>query len=85
VLKPPANARRRQLLAARANQAGDTLPSLALWWATLLTLSSLSRYHPEQWNDALDRDKAVTAVPDQGSIECRARELPWLLIKALWP
>lgn len=67
------------------NQAGNTLPSLALWWATLLTLSSLARYHPEQWNDALDRDKAVTAVPIEEALNIGREMLPWLLIKALSP
>lgn len=74
-----------QFLRPRLNQAGDTLPSLALWWATLLTLSSLARYHPEQWSDALDRDKAVTAVPIEEALNVGREMLPWLLIRALAP
>ncbi|HEY1688793.1 MAG TPA: hypothetical protein VGF95_07990 [Solirubrobacteraceae bacterium] len=70
-------------LRPQLNQAGDTLPALALWWATLLTLSSLARYHPEQWNDALDRDKAVTAVPIEEALNIGREMLPWLLITAL--
>ena len=70
-------------LRPQLNDAGDTLPSLALWWATLLTLSSLARYHPEQWNDALDRDKAVTAIPIEEALHVGREMLPWLLVKAL--
>lgn len=29
------------------NSAGDVLEPLPLWWATLLALSSIARYHPE--------------------------------------
>jgi hypothetical protein len=72
-------------LKPQLNQAGNTLPDLALWWATLLTLSSLARYHPEQWGDVLNRDKATTAIPIEEALNVGREILPWLLLAALSP
>ncbi|MCW3027163.1 MAG: hypothetical protein JWN81_374 [Solirubrobacterales bacterium] len=65
------------------NDAGDVLPQLSIWWATLLTLSSLARYYPERWGDALDRDRSPTAVPIEEALEVGRELLPWMLVHAL--
>lgn len=65
------------------NEAGNVLPPLSIWWAILLTLSSLARYHPEQWNDALDRDKSLTAIPIEEALEIGREILPWMFVHAL--
>jgi hypothetical protein len=67
------------------NKVGDVLPGLPLWWATLLALSSLARYHPEQWGDALNRDKATTAIPIEEALNIGREVLPWLLLATLSP
>jgi hypothetical protein len=72
-------------LRPRLNQAGDILPGLGIWWATLITLSSLARYHPEQWTDALNRDTAVTAIPIEDALDIGREILPWLLLGILSP
>ena len=39
---------------------GGLAPSpLMLWWALLLALSSLARYHPAAWVQAIDLDQSV--------------------------
>jgi hypothetical protein len=72
-------------LRPQLNPAGDTLPGLGLWWATLLALSSLARYHPEQWSDTLNRDKAATAIPIEEALNIGREILPWLLLGTLSP
>jgi hypothetical protein len=72
-------------LRPRLNQAGDVLPDLAIWWATLIALSSLARYHPEQWTDALNRDTAITAIPIEDALDIGREILPWLLLGILSP
>ena len=65
------------------NAAGDALEYLPLWWATLLALSSLARYHPEAWNVALVRDRSRTAVPIEDALDIGREMLPWLLLGVL--
>jgi hypothetical protein len=61
------------------------LDPLPLWWATLLTLSSLAWYHPEAWTGALLRDRARTAVPIEEALDIGRETLPWLLLGVLRP
>lgn len=65
------------------NDADDVLHPLALWWATLLTLSSLARYHPEEWRAALVRDRSAVAVPLEEGLDVARELLPWLILHAL--
>ena len=65
------------------NQAGDVLDILPLWWATLLALSSLARYHPEAWRGVLTRDRSPEAVPVEDALQIGREILPWLLIGVL--
>jgi hypothetical protein len=67
------------------NAEGDVLDHLPLWWATLLALSSLARYHPEAWTAALLRDNARTAVPIEEALDIGREMLPWLLLGVLGP
>jgi len=72
-------------LSPALNRAGDVLPHLAVWWAILLALSSLARYHPERWSDALNRDRSVTAIPIEEALEIGRELLPWVLLHAMRP
>lgn len=65
------------------NDAGDVLPPLALWWATLLALSSIARYQPEAWHDALARDRSKSAIAIEQALEVSRELLPWMLLSAL--
>jgi hypothetical protein len=65
------------------NSAGDVLEPLPLWWATLLALSSIARYHPEEWSAALARDKSQAAVPIEEALGIGRELLPWLLLGLL--
>jgi hypothetical protein len=67
------------------NQAHDVLEPLALWWATLIALSSLARYHPEIWTAALARDRSKAAIPIEDALDIAREMLPWLLLGALDP
>jgi len=64
------------LLPALGNQR-DVLHPLAAMYATWLALSSLARYHPEAWRDALDRDVAATAVAIEAAIDLTLELLPF--------
>ena len=65
------------------NQTSDVLDVLPLWWATLLALSSLARYHPEAWRGVLMRDRSPEAVPVEDALQIGREILPWLLIGVL--
>ena len=67
------------------NAQNDVLEYLPLWWATLLAVSSLARYHPEAWSAALDRDKSREAVPIEEALDIGREMLPWLLLGLLEP
>ena len=65
------------------SSSGDVLEPLPLWWATLLALSSLARYHPEAWSAALARDRSQAAVPIEETLDIGREMLPWLLLGTL--
>lgn len=65
------------------NKAGDVLAPLPLWWATLLTLSSIARYSPDRWMAALARDRSVCAVPIEEALKNAHELLPHMLLAAL--
>jgi hypothetical protein len=46
-----------------------------------LALSSIARYHPEEWSVPLARDKSQAAVPIEEALDIDRELLPWLL----WP
>lgn len=63
---------------------GDTTPSgLMTWWALLLALSSIARYHPATWREALDPDASPLAVPIEKVLELAQMRVPKLLDAAL--
>jgi hypothetical protein len=53
------------------------------WWATLFTLSSLTRYEPALWRDALDVDTSEVAVVLEEILEVAQKRVPELLYEAL--
>lgn len=67
----------------RVTDSGDELHPLATWWALLLTLSSLAKYHPDAWRKALDRDASRPAVAIEEGLELARELLPWMVLKAL--
>jgi hypothetical protein len=70
-------------LRAALNDEGDVLGPLALWWATLLALSSLARYHPEEWVAALARDKSPSAIAIEDALDAARELIPWMLLGSL--
>jgi hypothetical protein len=48
-------------------------------------LSSLARYHPERWTRALNRDRSVTAIPIEETLDVGREILPWLRLWQLSP
>jgi hypothetical protein len=57
--------------------AGGPSPSpLMLWWALLLGLSSLARYHPDEWVAAIDVDHSPIGVPLEQVLDVAARKVP---------
>jgi hypothetical protein len=65
------------------NDAEDTLAPLAVWFATLLALSSLARYHPERWMRALQRDRSRLAIPIEETLDVGRELLPHLILRQL--
>jgi hypothetical protein len=62
------------------NGSDDTLAPLAMWFATLLALSTLARYHPERWTSVLDRDRSRLAIPIEEALNAGWALLPRLLL-----
>jgi hypothetical protein len=55
----------------------DVLRPMAAMYATWLALSSVARYHPDTWREALDRDDAPTAMAIEEAIEMTLELLPY--------
>jgi hypothetical protein len=63
---------------------GGLAPStLMLWWALLLALSSLARYHPAAWVQAIDLDQSVLAAPLREVLDVAAVRIPTRVLDAL--
>lgn len=56
---------------------------LIRWWALLLALSSLARYHPAEWTKSLDVDDSVLAVDLEEGLRVAEATLPELIARAL--
>lgn len=66
--------------------AEDQAPErLLVWWALLLTLSSLARYYPAEWVAALDVDRSTLAVDLEETLRVAEDEVPTLIARALGP
>ena len=66
--------------------AEDQSPQrLLIWWALLLALSSLARYHPAEWVAALDVDHSTLAVDLEETLRVAEDEVPVLIARALGP
>ena len=63
----------------------DDLPSVLMtWWAALLGLSSLARYHPVEWVQAIDpNNKSAETVVLERGLDAAIDVLPGLILDAL--
>ncbi len=71
---------RRMLL---PSVAGEALSPLMLWWLLLFRLSSVARYDPELWVNALDVNRSKLAVPIEAALEVALEALPELILASL--
>jgi hypothetical protein len=64
---------------------GSQLPpsQLVTLWALLFGLSSLARYHPALWVQALDPDSSELAVPLEDGLDVALERAPALLYDAI--
>jgi hypothetical protein len=53
------------------------------WWMLLLGLSSLARYYPSQWRNALDIDREPLAPSLERVIDCAESAIPFYIFHAL--
>jgi hypothetical protein len=61
---------------------GSERPSpVALWWALLLALSSLVRYEPAVWTEAIDPDRSRLAVPLEQVCDFAVTLIPSTLVE----
>ncbi|MFI5590149.1 YaaC family protein [Amycolatopsis sp. NPDC051758] len=66
--------------------AGGPSPHpLMLWWALLLGLSSLTRYEPAAWSEAVDLDRSEMAVPLEQVLDIAEERLPARILTSLRP
>lgn len=71
-----------RLLFPRAGRK-DAISPLMLWWALLFGLSSVARYEPELWIDALEVNSSPLAVPIEAALDAALEALPELILSAL--
>lgn len=67
-----------------AVESGLLTPSpLMTWWAILFALSSMARYHPVAWTNALSVDKSPIAVVLERILSLAHEAVPHLVFEAL--
>ena len=64
-------------------QPPQVLSGLSLWWLLLLGLSSLARYEPALWVNALDVDRSQIADGLERALDVAQRVLPHYVFTAL--
>lgn len=62
---------------------GESPLPLMLWWALLIGLSSLARYHPAIWTAAIDRDSSELAVPLERVLDVAQERVPKRILESL--
>ena len=63
---------------------GKAVPSpLITWWGLLLALSSLARYEPVVWRQALDIDRSPIAWPLEQGLRVAEQRIPELVLHAI--
>jgi hypothetical protein len=67
------------------NQKRDVLSPVLLWWILLLALSSIARYHSEEWLAALDPDQSPVATSIERALTLALSAVPRLVLLALSP
>lgn len=69
---------------ARPTIAGGNAPSpFMTWWALLLGLSMLARYHPAEWVAALDTSESEDATELERSMDTALDAVPQLVLETL--
>jgi hypothetical protein len=81
-IAPDYRGRGERLLVPRLG-GRDALSPLMLWWALLYGLSSIARYDPELWVDALDVNRSEQAVPIEAALDVALEAFPELILSAL--
>ena len=56
---------------------------LMLWWGLLLGLSSLARYYPAAWTEAIDLDSSELAVSLERVLDIARERVPMRILRAL--
>jgi hypothetical protein len=74
---------RHRYLRPTLGERGDRLSIFMTWWAVLLALSSLARYHPATWTKAIDPDRSALTVPLEKGLRLAKDVLPQLVVHAL--
>lgn len=81
-----------QLFSTWPSYTGVALPAIAgglspipllLWWSLLLGLSSLARYEPDLWTNAIDLDASPLAVDLQTVLDIAADQAPARILESL--
>lgn len=63
--------------------AGGACPSpLMLWWGLMIGLSSLARYYPATWTDAINLDASELAVGLERVLDTAERKIPVRILEA---
>lgn len=64
-------------------KSGGEISILMTWWAVLFALSSLARYEPAHWRNALDVDSSGTSVVFEEILDVAQEKVPTLLYEAI--
>jgi len=67
------------------NEQREVLSPTLLWWILLLALSSIARYHSEQWLAALNPDQSPLATSIERTLTLALSVVPRLVLLALSP
>lgn len=62
---------------------GQTVTRLMLWWLLLFMLSSVARYDPELWIEAIAVNSSPQAVPIEAALDMAVEVLPELILAAI--
>jgi hypothetical protein len=73
----------RYALPAVSPESTEAPHPMVLWWALLLGLSSLARYHPAAWVRAIDVNHSNLAVPIEAALGAGLEAVPRLILSAI--
>jgi hypothetical protein len=72
-----------RVVAPGVGPRSQVLRPLTAWWALLLGLSSLARYHPSQWRQALDIDREPLAPALERLLDRAEESIPHYVYQGL--